>query len=329
MEFQVNFGCWGQVFAVPTAVADHFLKLATELQLKVLLYLLRTPSASAAGLAAYFRVSEEQIEEAVQFWVQANILQAGQTAVPQETGTSPMGSFAVNQTTPPAAAPAAEAPKASVQRCSKEIKLDPSEIAQALERSGELKDLFYCAEKTFGRFLNHMEQRSLIWMHSYLGIRSDVLLTLLSYCAQIEKLNMSYAESIAIRWQEEEILTLEQAEAEIKRLTAERNYTTTIQRMFDMKRRPTSRQMEFLEQWKAAGYAMELIQYAYEITIESIDKLNFKYINTILESWASKGITTLEDAKQTRKSGGGTAAGGQSDAEMDEYLSMVNRFLEE
>ncbi|MBQ8011565.1 MAG: DnaD domain protein, partial [Oscillospiraceae bacterium] len=219
-----------------------------------------------------------------------------------------------------------------VQRGSKEIKLDPSEIAHSLEQSQELKDLFVCTEKVFGRLLNHMEQRSLIWIHSYLGMRSEVILLLLGYCVSIDKISMSYAESIAISWMERDITTHEQADAEIKRLNAEHSYLSQIRKMFEMQHAPTTQQKKYIEGWRTAGYSMELLQYAYEITIESIEKLNFKYINTILEKWAAQGITTPEQAQQLRSSSAAAArssAAAQDSAELDEYLSVVNRFRKE
>ncbi len=326
MDYQVNFGCWGNVFAVPTAVVDHFLRLASDVQLKVLLYLLRNggQNVSAASVAEYFRITEEQAEEAVEFWIQANILQPShEAAVKQQFAFHPPAE-AVPQ--PPKLE---ERPK--TQRGSKEIKLDPSEIAHTLERSQELKDLFQCCENLFGRLLNHMEQRSLIWIHSYLGMRSEVLLTLLGYCVSIDKVSMSYAESIAISWMEQDITTLEQAETEIKRLTAEHSYLSRIRRMFEMQHAPTSQQKKYIELWRTAGYSMELLQYAYEITLESIEKLNFKYINTILEKWTAQGITTPEQAQKLRKasSASKSAATAQDPAELDEYLSVVNRFRKE
>ena len=36
MSYEINFGPWGSIFAVPTAVADRYLKFCTEEQLKVL-----------------------------------------------------------------------------------------------------------------------------------------------------------------------------------------------------------------------------------------------------------------------------------------------------
>lgn len=325
MDYHVNLGCWGNVFVVPSAVADHFLRIASESQIKVLLYLLRNQNVSSAKISDYLRITEEEADDAIAFWVQANILQAQDLkettqefafAAPAATSTAP---HAVEKT---------EKPK--VQRGSKEIKLDPSEIAHSLENSQELKDLFSCVETLFGRMLNHMEQRSLIWIHSYLGMRSEVLLTLLGYCVSIEKISMSYAESIAISWTEKEILTLEQAESEIRRLTSSHSFLSDIRKMFEMQHGPTSQQKKYIESWQEKRYSLELIRYAYELTIESIEKLNFKYINTILEKWESQGIATLEQAQQQRTSGKKISEKIQQDAsQLDDYLRVVNRFRED
>ena len=82
---------------------------------------------------------------------------------------------------------------------------------------------------------------------------------------------------------------------------------------------------------------MELLQYAYEITIENIEKLNFKYMNSILEGWAQQGAATPEQAKQLRSaSPGKTSRRKKLDAPptdkeieaMNAYLSVANRFKE-
>lgn len=326
MEYQVNIGYWGNLFAVPTTVVDHFSRLASETQLKVLLYLLRNAgqSINAARIAEFFRITEEQAEEAVEFWVQANILQ-----LPSENTAAQKNSFDFAPVPPPAKPAEKSTSKAAVQRNSSEIKLTPSEIAASLEKSPVLRDLFTCTETLFGRMLNHMEQRSLLWIHDYLGMSSEVLMILLGYCVSIGKVSVSYAEAIAIRWMEEEILTMQQAEAEIARLTTEHTFVSEIRKRFDMRRKPTTSQQEYIDMWQNAKYPLDLIQYAYELTIEKIDKLNFKYINTILEKWASQDIHTVEQAQKMQKTHSAAQASSasvQSAAELDEYLSVVNRF---
>lgn len=332
MGYHVNFGT--HAFAVPGVVADHFLRLANEVQLKVLLYLLRNDDIqlATAQAAAFLKMEEEQVEEALQFWAQANVLELD--------GTVQSFPFVVPTTPAQTTAPSVSIPEqpATVQHSSRDIKLDPTEIAAMLEESQELRDLFALSEKMMGRPLNHMEHRSLLWIHTYLNIRSEVILTLLGYCISIEKYSISYVESIAIRWESEGILTLVQAETEIQRMKKEHTYIDALQKMFEMKRKPTTQQKVYIDAWQNAGYSMELLQYAYEITIENIEKLNFKYMNTILEGWVQQGATTLEQAKALRTSSISKPnrkrkqpepLTNQEVEEMNDYLSLVNRFKED
>ena len=328
MEYQIRFG--SHAFCVPGDVVDHYIRLASAEQLRVLLVLLRDPGqASPAQIAAFLHISEEAVGDALAFWQQAGILSDSPGAAPQAASAF---AFA-----PPAQA-ASPAPPPAVQGSSREIKLDPSEIVHMLEDSGSLRDLFFHAEKLLGTPLNHMEQRSLVWMHSYLGLSCDIILTLLGYCISIDKRSLSYAESIAISWVHSDITTLDTVQAEIERLTQAHTFTAAIRRRFEMKRSPTSQQKKYIGQWQSAGYSMELIGYAYEITVESIDKLNFKYIDSILRSWDAKGIRTPEEAMKERQNPAGkqTARRSQEKSysqkeldEMQEYLSVVNRFKEE
>lgn len=344
MEYQVNFGCWGKIFAVPNAVVDHFIRLASETQLKVLLYLLRNPeqTSKTETIAEFFRITEEQAEDAVQFWVQANILQLpGNSAeIPLMSGMDFMQSPAITACTPaaPPKTPALPSPKPEIQRSSKELKLDPSEIAAELEKSQALKDLFTCAESACGKLLNHMEQRSLIWIHSYLGIPNEVILLLMEYCISIGKNSIAYLEAIAIHWYEQDITTMEEAEAEIQHMTESHTFTSEIRRMFQMNRKPTKNQQNFIDIWQNAGYSMQLIEVAYELTIEQIEKLNFKYINRILENWASQGITTVEQVERLRTANAkptgtnkkrDTSISAKELEDLDEYLTTVNRFRKE
>jgi DnaD/phage-associated family protein len=108
--------------------------------------------------------------------------------------------------------------------------------------------------------------------------------------------------------------------------------------MFEMHRRPTTQQKQYMDAWQTAGYSMELLQYAYELTIENTEKLNFKYLNAILENWQKQGITTVEQAKALSNSTavkkkstgkGNEKLTSQEIDEMNDYLSVVNRFRKE
>lgn len=323
MDFKANCGVWGTMFGVPCVVADNFLKLATGEQIKVLLYLLRASgkSVSAEEIAVNTGVSPQQAEEAVMFWQQVNVLSAESSVnVPKSIMSAPE-----NVQSPVSAASAAEAPvTATLPLPKRKENLRPTEITDILKSSPDIAELFKAAEATLGN-VNHTMQNSLIWMSNYLGLKAEVILTLLVYCEKIEKTNVAYIEKIAVSWSEKDINTLEAAQDEIVSLSGSHDFVNTVMKLFDMKRRPTTKQSEIIEQWRAAGYSSELIRLAYERTIEQIDKLSFEYINKILISWKENGLSSPDDVNRAenefRKN---KKSGGSESFDADKYSFVIN-----
>ncbi|MGN1481678.1 DnaD domain protein [Porcipelethomonas sp.] len=315
MEYFLNTGCFGSVFAVPKSIVDNYIKLANEASIKVLLYMLRynEQEHSAQKIASALNISVEQVEEAFLFWENANIF---------SRNNSEMESL-------PVVEPAEkETPKKarSVPAGRQNFNMNPSEIAERVEKSEEIKCLFLMAEESFGRPLNHTEQRIFIWIHDYLGLSTDVILMLTAYCISVDKGNIKYIETIAADWNEREINTLEAAQKEIKRLEEYGSFNSKIMKAFGMNRKPTSKQQEYIDSWKAKNYSIELIQYAYEKTIEAIDKLNFPYINKILENWYQNGLVTKELIDGNKKNSPAKTEEKNYSFDLNDIKSLVNNF---
>ena len=67
MSYKIDFGVWGSVFAVPTSVVDKGLKLASEAQLKVLLYILRSSGVTLTdeSVAEALSLHPEDVRDAI------------------------------------------------------------------------------------------------------------------------------------------------------------------------------------------------------------------------------------------------------------------------
>lgn len=314
MTITIKNNAWCSMFGVPTCVVDQYLKLATPSQLKVLLYLLRNGSQSmeAAQVAEALNLTAELVEEAVLFWQQTDLFD-------KEPEEKPV--------------PTAPQPVAAMQRSSSEVQLQPTEMAAAIRTSGDLQTLFRMTEQQLGRPINHMEQRSLVWLHDYLGFQSDMILTVLGYCYSVDKSSIAYAERILIDWWNQGITTLQQAQSTIKQMEQSRTYLSRIMKLFEMHRNPTPKQKEYIEQWQQKNIPFDLIRYAYEKTIEQTDKLSFPYINRILTVWADAGFQNrlevdthdkLEQNSGALKSGGKKKEKSIPVSEMaDAYKSLV------
>ncbi|NLK70899.1 MAG: DnaD domain protein [Clostridiales bacterium] len=308
MEYIVKLENWNSVFAVPSSVVDNYIKLATGASLKVLLFMLRNNNQNydISYIAQALGISAENVEEAFCFWEQVGIL--CKTDGPDSKFTPlPDVQNKINTVNAPVllndidtaikhdnTAAVVEKNKKFTQRSSSGYPISPSEISEKLDTSPEIKALFSMAEISLGNLLTYTEQRSLIWIYEYLGLKADVILMLLEYCISIDKRNMHYLETIAISWQENDINTLEAAQAEIKRLQELNSFTSKVLKVLQIERKPTPKQHEFISLWIEKGYSIDLIEYAYEKTIDSIDKCSFPYINRILENWYDNGLITRD-----------------------------------
>lgn len=331
MDLKANCGIWGTMFGVPCIVADNFLKLATGEQIKVLLYILRASgrTVSTEEIVVNTGVDSRQAEEAVLFWQQANVLSAdSSTAVPKSVMSAPAQQPVQTQ---PVQQNTVSVEETLLVNSSplprRKENLRPSEISDIMKTSPEIAELFKAAEGTLGHINNTM-QNSLIWMTNYLGLKAEVILMLLVYCVKIEKTNVAYIEKIAMTWSEKDINSIDAAQDEIERLTSSNDYVGGIMKLFELKCRPTSKQLEIIEDWRKADYNRDLIHYAYEKSIENTNKVSFAYINKVLMSWSENGYKTSDDVKRAesdyRKR---KKSGSENDSfDADKYNFVINNF---
>ena len=326
MEFKVNSGIWGAMFGVPSIVADNFLKLATGDQIKVLLYLLRCSGKVCTDeeISSTTGVTVSKAEEAVLFWQQANVLSPVKS--PEEKTVKSLMSVPLLKNEP-----ATPEKKNSQALPDHKTNLSGKEIAAIMNDSQDIKELFTVTETILGT-LKNSQMNSIIWMYDHLGLKKEVIITLVSYCASMGKTNTAYIEKIASDWAEKDIDSISAAQDEIQKLTSSRDFTASIIKIFEMNRNPTEKQRDFIEQWKNYGFSIDLIRYAYEKTVERIDKLSFDYINKILLSWRDSGFTTVQEVHNAesdynRKKKSSASKKDNDDSDFEKYESVINKFL--
>ena len=328
MEFTVNSGVWGTMFGVPCIVADNFLKLASEEQIKVLIYILRHSGkiSSDVEIALNTGVSADKISDALLFWQQANVISPQQGA-----GTASAASPSIMQpahSETPLLTDKSEVSAVSYSPEAKRPNHSGSEIAEIMKGSEDISELFKISESMLGTLRNN-QMNSLIWIYDYLGLKKEVIVTLIAYCIKIDKTNPAYIEKIACSWAENDINTLSSAQEEVQRLTSSHDFADRIVKLFEMNRKPSSREREVIEQWQKAGYSSELMHYAYEKTIEQINKLSFAYINKILISWRESGFNTvkkIKEAEEAYRSGKDKHTSSPADPELEKYKQFINKF---
>lgn len=296
MNYKVNWSCSDGVFAVPDSAVDN-IKLASGKAAKVLFYIMRYKTAAtenAAEIAAMLdkNMTAEDVEDSLSFWEQVGVIcQSGTTVAPIAKAAPP----AENIQPTPAAKPSLSSEKA-VERAVK--MLSPAEIAEKVKNSKDIAFLLSGAEAILGKPLNNTEQRTLIWLSDYYSLGTDILLMLIEFCKSISKTNIGYIERIAVSWYEKDITTHEQADAEIKRLQIYSSLEGRIKTRLELNRALTPKEKEIVGEWAASGVTIELIELAYERTVQATGKAAFPYMKKIIENWLANNIRTPADAEK-------------------------------
>lgn len=308
------------MFGVPNAVVDQYLKLATPSQLKVLLYLLRhnNETVETQAICDATSLSAEQVEEALEFWAQTDLftVPASTTAQP-ETTAAVEDDIGSTDTVPP---------------CPTDVTLDGKTIAEAIQSSQELNHLQQEFQMQLGKPITNREMQVLIWLNQENHIPAGVILTVFSYCKSINKGSIAYLQTTLLEWWNDGYRTLEQINALIQKKLSQRTYMSKVRSILEMERKPTPTQTDFINRWQEQNVPLELIEYAYERTLDQKGnggRLHIQYIDKIISSWMQAGYRTRKEAEQfdppKRQTDTAKTAESQNKTE-DDYYFMVENF---
>lgn len=163
------------------------------------------------------------------------------------------------------------------------------------------------AARVIGRNLSSSDTRTLFGIYDYLGIPAEVIVLLLTYCA--EQFQERYGssrrpsaraiEKLAYQWAREEIMTLEQAEAYINAQKERRGELGRIKALLNIYGRElTATEEKYITSWLEMGFHEEAIAIAYDRTLMQTNALKWPYMNKILLSWHEKGLHTAKEIEE-------------------------------
>ena len=323
MKYSLNAGEWNSVFAVPSSVVDKYIKIAGGNSLKLLLFLLRHGGEefSEEQLSAQLGFTERgELEDAALFWVQRGIIRYDNGA------DGGLVSAAESRAEEPAAeVPAENKPKTVI----KPVSVSSGEVANRINSDKELQMLFAEAERLYARPLHQRENQLVISLVDHYGLPAGVALMLLNYCFKADKKSPSYIQTVAADWSNDEINTIELANARILSLEKQNGVEERLREAMEMTTKMSAKMRRFIKVWTEDwGFDEQMIMLSYEMTIDQIQEWKPEYANRILESWKNEGIRTKEAAERASKSHRQTvktAAGSSFD--MNDVMSKIkNRY---
>jgi DnaD/phage-associated family protein len=296
----------GGIFNAPVSLVDKYIKLASEYQLKALLYILRNGGqADSAQIAKALGQTQGDIDDLLEFWSAEGVLSTDGAQVQTAPAEKPLK----------AETPAEEKPVKKETLSAP--RLSPKDIVVILRENEELQFLLTHAQTVLGRTISHAEQEMLINMSQYYGLRPEIVLTILEfYRAEKERgksIGIAYVNSMAKNWAEEGIDNLADAEEKLKAIESSNRLWNEVVAITGIRHRyPTVKQREMIAEWFET-FDVTMVTLAADIMKENTSEPKLQYMNTILKKWKKQGITSplevqeqqeaFEKSKQNKKDG--------------------------
>lgn len=302
MNFKINPLSFSGIFPVPNVLVDENIRLASEVQLKTVLYLLRhgnEKSVAAQQIADAIMKDKEDVIDAMIFWMERGIvIKDGDTAVVSPVvATEPVSTVKLQK---------AEDKKAAVPTEGKEKKVIPvldiprpshEQVALRVQKCQELSTLFQEAQAILGKTIGYEGQAVLIMMYDGYGLPIEVILMAVQYAVDRKKTGYSQIAKIGKIWCENEVNTLEAVDEYLAEHTIVDETWEKLRSLTGItNRQPTEKQRKHITIWvKEYGYNADMIFYAYEECIDNTGKMSIPYMDKIITGWHKAGVKKPSD----------------------------------
>ena len=208
------------------------------------------------------------------------------------------------------------------------------DVLQAMDTDGDFKLLYGEVQRLLGRNLNTEELKILLSFLHYLGLPTEVVSVLVSYCknrarnrGSLRNPSLRTIEKEAYSWAEQGIDTLELAAAYIHTQNTRYSQLGQLMNVLQIRGRAlTQAEEKYAISWLEMGFSMDVIGLAYERTCLNTGGLNWYYMNKILTRWNEAGLKTLEQIKKNDRKA--TEGGAQRQLDAEEQAAIA-RMLQE
>lgn len=279
MNSIINPNVYSDTFSLPGTAVDNNIKLASAVQLKVLLYVFRHSSEElgAKEISDALSLHTEEVKDALGYWSAAGIFNTVSFAAEEKQSIS----------------------KKARMQSEKPTREEVTKLAASDEK---LQFLFREAQTVFCRPLKQNETSLFTWLYCDEGMDVSVILMILRLAVKEEKVNTRFIETTAIDWIDSGVETLADAEEKMSiTLLYDQCWKKVCAAFGIAKRKPSKKESEsaykWVNEWK---YDNEILKKAYETCVDATSDFSIPYISAILEGWHKNGVKTVDDIKEEK-----------------------------
>ena len=199
------------------------------------------------------------------------------------------------------------------------------ELGDMLEQNDGSLQLVDEAQRRLGRIMNEREIGIIVGLQNHLELTDEYMYVLLDYCARIGKTSVRYVEKLAFGMYDEGV---HDADVLAERLREREEYATLEGKLKALigarGRKLSAKETRFLNRWALEmKYSFEMIELAYDITVDAQHEYNPAYMNGILEKWYSKLIMTPEQVQAETEQYKKSKQGAMGSFDTDEFFEAA------
>lgn len=167
----------------------------------------------------------------------------------------------------------------------------------AFSEQEDIQMLLFAIQKYLGRPLSGQDTNTVLYLYDKLHFSAELIEYLFEYCVSRDKRSIRYIEKTALGWAESGIRTVKAAKL-MSGIYHDECYR--VMNVFGIGgRQPTKNEMEYVTRWTLSyGFEMPVILRACTKTMDQIHQPSFEYTDTILRSWKTSGVSSLDDVQK-------------------------------
>jgi len=187
----------------------------------------------------------------------------------------------------------------------KSLQKEPTveDMQRELESGSVFSALIEETQRSLGKILSNDDLLRLFGIYDNLKMEPEVILQLITHCITESRASgkgrtpsIRYIEKAAYTWEREGIRTLSAAEKYIKELSARRSARGKIKIALQIRDRELSKtEGRYVDNWIALGFGADVVAIAYDKTVVKTGKLQWPYLDAILNGWHNNGLHTLQE----------------------------------
>ncbi len=182
-----------------------------------------------------------------------------------------------------------------------------ADVVRRSQSDPAFQDLVKETQQTLGRVLSSTDLKKLFGIYDDLALPADVIMLLVHHCKEehderygaTRHLGFAVIEKEAYAWFNREIMTYEQAEEWLAELRRRKTLAGEVQRAMGIRNRELSAtERKYVMNWIELGFGPEALAIAADRTVTNTGELKWRYMNSIVQSWHSKGLHTAEEIEK-------------------------------